>query len=117
MGDQAYTIFTVFFIISFSLILFFNIFTVFKSLRTAKQNSRMPRIRAHCKIVAHRKSDVVRQRNGYTNTIYYMTFEYDTRDQCEYIVPSDTYSYFVDGDIGMITVRGSEFISFELGND
>lgn len=115
MGDQNISIFTIFFIASFTIILFFNLFNVFRTLKTAKQNSKMPRIRAHCMIVSHRKSETVTPRNRYKSTLYYLTVEYDTRDQCEYLVSSDTYSFFVDGDEGMITVRGSEFISFELG--
>ena len=103
-------------------VLFFAVFalmlvvmgiTVARVMGNYKNNSKLPRISAHAKVVSRRtfsntSSDSVGPRR------YFMTFEYDTGDRAEYAVSEDVYSYFDAGDEGTITVRGTEFISFVI---
>ena len=97
----------------FALMLVFMGITVVRTMGNYKNNSKLPRISAHAKVVSRRtvsniSSDSVGPRR------YFMTFEYDTGDRAEYAVSEDVYSYFDAGDEGTITVRGTEFISFVI---
>ncbi len=108
------TIATGLFISMFVIFVFIFLFTIFKSARTIRNNSKSPRIKAPCTIVEHRKETSINKNNDYSNSLYYLTLEFETGDRCEYQVTYDAFSYYVDGDKGMVTVKGNEFITFEL---
>lgn len=105
MTEIVFPIFFIFFLIAFGT----TIFTIIASMRRAKVNSKLPRITALAEVVAHRK-----MQNTRGPIYYYITFRFESGDEYEYSVTSDAYSYFVIGDKGKLTTRGSEYISFEI---
>ena len=104
----------VLFIILFIVILGMTLFVVYKSMKRAKLNSKLPRVTTRALVVANRKASTSGNKNRIGDYIYYITFKFETGDEYEFAVPSDAYSYYVVGDRGKLTIRGSEYISFEL---
>lgn len=105
MNQIVIPIFFIFFLVAFGI----TVFAIIASMKRAKLNSRLPRITALAEVVAHRK-----MQNPKGPVYYYLTFRFESGDEYEYSVTSDAYSYFVVGDKGKLTTRGSEYISFEI---
>lgn len=78
----------------------------------SKKNVTLPRIETSAKIIGRRTA--VMPSSDMHRNMYFITFEMSTGDRAEYRVTEDTYGYFVEGDEGTLTVRGTEFISFRI---
>ena len=78
-------------------------------MKMAKINDKMPRITTDAIVVCHRK-----ETSSKRPTLYYLTFKFESGDEYEYLVPSDAYSYYVDGDNGKLTIQGTRYISFRI---
>ena len=100
--------FAIFFII-FAVVFGTSLFMVFKNMRNINKNTKLPRITTDAEVIAHRRIN-----NPKGGTQYFLTFKFESGDEYEYSVPSDAYSYFVDGDRGKLTIRGTEYVSFRI---
>ena len=48
-----------------------------------------------------------------SHTTYYVTFEVESGDRIELVVPSSEYGFMVEGDQGKLTFQGTRYISFD----
>lgn len=48
-----------------------------------------------------------------SHTTYYVTFEVESGDRIELVVPSHEYGFMVEGDQGKLTLQGTRYISFD----
>ena len=48
-----------------------------------------------------------------STTTYYVTFEVESGDRMEFIVPHSQYGYIAEGDYGKLTFQGTRFLDFQ----
>lgn len=47
-----------------------------------------------------------------SSTTYYVTFEFESGDRLELVVPDGEYGYLVEGDMGKLTFQGTRYQGF-----
>lgn len=93
------------------IIIFGRIFSQWRS------NNKAPRLSVEAKIVAKRTHIGGRTRSSsvhtsaYTN--YYATFEVESGDRMELLIPINEFGLLIEGDNGILTFQGTRYISFE----
>lgn len=108
-------LFTLFFCVFFAII----IFRIIKGMAGLHKNYQSPELAVVAKVVAKRM-DVRRHINGTndsmidhsSSTWYYVTFEVESGDRMEFLVPDDQYGLLVEGDQGKLVFQGTKFKSF-----
>lgn len=109
------TIFPLFFILVFGLILF----SIFKGIKEWSYNNEQPVLSVTAKIVGKRDhvSRSSSNHNGHhhhhTTTSYYATFEVESGDRMELKVTSREYGLIAEGDTGKLTFQGTRYHGFE----
>ena len=48
-----------------------------------------------------------------SHTTYYVTFEVESGDRIELVVPRSEYGFMVEGDQGKLTFQGTRYLSFD----
>lgn len=116
--------FGVLFFIAFALILAVFVWVFVLVLMRRHKNNRFPRLtveawavsrRADTDVTNHPVAGDVTGAHGYTSssfTTYYVTFEVESGDRMEFIVPPSEYGYIAEGDHGRLTFQGTRFLSF-----
>lgn len=109
-----FSIFPIFFLLIFGLILF----TIIRGIKEWNYNNHQPVLSVPAKVVSKR-AHVSRHTHAHDNhhhhsssTTYYVTFEVESGDRMELHVPSREYGMIVEGDEGKLTFQGTRFHSF-----
>ena len=102
-------VFPFIFFILFALVLGLIISTLVKSGRENYKNNNSPRITSEAAVVAKR----THVRGDHAHTTYYATFQFQSGDRLELMIPYNQFGYLVEGDKGMLTFQGTRFISFD----
>ena len=92
------------------------IYVIVSGIGTWHKNNNSPRLSVHVKIVTKRTNTTyTHQEDMMTSscTTYYVTFEVESGDRIELIVPSREYGLMVEGDQGTLTFQGTRYISFD----
>ena len=102
--------------------LFFFVFSmgIFRNVNDRrKMNEKAPRVSVPARVVAKRAevsgshSHVHSSAHSTTHTTYYyVTFELDSRDRVELPLYGHEYGLLIEGDRGILTFKGNEFIDF-----
>ncbi len=117
--DFMFTVFPIFFIIMFVVVLGVILVTLFRGIKQWDSNNKSPRLTVEATVVAKRTD--VRHHNhnnsasSYSST-YYATFQVASGDRMELCVSANQIGYIVEGDRGMLTFQGTRFLSFERVN-
>ena len=82
---------------------------------TGKANKKAPRLQVRAKVLAKRTRISGSRDSGHVRNICYATFEVDGGDRLEFHIPWTEYGLLIEGDQGILTFRGTEFISFQRG--
>lgn len=97
------------------------IVTLVRSLGRWHKNNQSPRLTVDAAVVAkrmdrvhHRSSHV--SSTGHTTTTYYATFQVESGDRMELVVPGTEYGMLVEGDHGKLTFQGTRYLGFQRGN-
>ncbi len=107
--------------LGFVLVLGVIIVTSVKGLTQWNKNNKSPVLTVDAKIVAKRMavSRHTQQQAGDMNaqymsssTTYYVTFEMESRDRIELVVPDNEYGMLVEDDIGKLTFQGTRYKAF-----
>ncbi len=109
------------FAIFFIVFVFFIVILV-KSVTTWSKNNHSPLLTVDVTVVAKRDdlhvhggaigSDAhMHSATSYTD--HYVTFQVESGDRIELMVPESEYGYIVEGDKGKVSFKGTRFISFE----
>ncbi|QUH21689.1 DUF2500 domain-containing protein [Alkaliphilus sp. B6464] len=115
MFDIMYSIFPLFFILVFGII----IFTLIKEVKEWHENNQQPVLNVEAKIVAKRNhtsrnsSNHEGHHHHHTSTSYYVTFEVESGDRMEFGVAAKEYGLLAEGDIGKLTFQGTRYHKFE----
>jgi hypothetical protein len=123
--DLFFNGFIVIFFIIFALILGLFVVTIIKGAKQWNTNNNSPVLTVVAKIVAKRidvrhSSSSLDNDNGLhsysTSTNYYITFEVESGDRLEFVVPGDEYGVLVEGDEGKLTFQGTRYKGFQRIN-
>ena len=117
--DQfMFTIFPILFITVFVTVLTLFIIIAIKNIKQYNKNNQSPVLTVRAKVVTKRSDSQRRIRHEnemhhHTTTTYYVTFEVESKDRFELVVPPSDYGLLVEGDLGLLTFQGTRFKSFE----
>ncbi len=96
-----------------------------KNLKQWNKNNHSPRLTVDATVVTKRQNVTHSQSanagdvtgaHGYTTsstTTYYATFQVESGDRLELVIPGSQYGYLAEGDRGRLTFQGTRFLSFE----
>lgn len=101
-------------------IMFFAIFGITmlqfaRAIMQENRNNHAPRLTVEATVRAKRMN--VSRRHGHnhmshTSTTYYVTFQVESGDRMELLVPGNEYGLMVEGDRGKVTFQGTRFLAF-----
>lgn len=92
------------------------IFVFVSSISTWHKNNNSPRLSVPVKIVTKHADTTYTHHEDMmssSHTTYYVTFEVESGDRIELVVPSSEYGFMVEGDQGKLTFQGTRYISFD----
>ncbi len=101
--------------------------TIAKGAKQNSYNRSQPRLTVRARVVSkrtdvrghggshHHTGDVAHSTGGVTHTSYYATFEVESGDRMELLIPQNEIGYLVEGDAGSLTFRGTEYLGFARG--
>lgn len=114
----------VFTLLVFAFVIGFIIYTISKSVKRERFNRSQPMLTVWAKVVSTRmdgrKPSIYEDRRkvfhrhrtvrDYTN--YYATFEVESGDRMELLIPANEFGYLVQFETGELTFQGKEFLRF-----
>ncbi len=111
-----FAIFPIIFILMFLCFFGLFIYTIIKKIKENRRNDASPVLSVYAVVVTKRMD--VRHHNSANNmhhshTTYYVTFEVESGDRIEFVVPDREYGMMVENDKGSLTFQGTRFLSFE----
>ena len=106
--DFMFSIFPIIFILMFGLVFGMIVSTFVKSARQSHQNNNSPRLTSEATVVTKR----THVRGDHAHTTYYATFQFESGDRLELMIPYDQFGYLVEGDRGRLTFQGTRFLEF-----
>ena len=108
--DLVFSIFPILFLIIFVLVVGIILVAVIKGASQWHRNNQSPVLTVEAQVVAKR-GDVTRHRHGdhgvHTSTTYYATFQVESGDRMELLIPREEYGMLVEGDQGSLTFQGT----------
>ena len=114
LTDDEILIATIFIPVIVALLLFLPI--IVKGISVWHKNNNSPRLSVPVKIVTKRADTTYTSQQDMmssSHTTYYVTFEVESGDRIELVVPSSEYGFMVEGDQGKLTFQGTRYISFD----
>lgn len=102
-------------------IMFFSVFALViiqaaRGILQWNKNNHSPRLTVDAAVVAKR-TNVSRHRSRnhmtHTSTTYYVTFQVESGDRMELLVPGNEFGLMVEGDRGKVSFQGTRFLGFE----
>ena len=104
-----YGAFPIMFCVVFALVVFIIGGTIVQNLKQRHKDDNSPRVSSEATIVAKR----THVRGDHAHTTYYATFQFESGDRLELMIPYNQFGYLVEGDRGKLTFQGTRFLSFE----
>lgn len=117
-------IFPVVFILMFVLVFGMFVVSIVGGIRTWNKNNNSPRLNVRVKVIGKRQDFRTHRHNHNhgndhhmtshtsTSTSHYVSFEVESGDRMELLVPSSEYGLLVEGDVGMLEFQGTRFLRF-----
>ncbi|HYE84403.1 MAG TPA: DUF2500 domain-containing protein [Clostridia bacterium] len=102
-----------FIFIVFAIIIMVFITSFVKGIGQYFRNNSLPEQQIPARLIAKRTHTWGGHGNMSAHTSYYATFETEKGDRLEFPIGSQFSGMHVEGDAGMLTHRGTRFISFE----
>ncbi len=105
---------TLFFIMFFSVFALFMIQSV-RGILQWNKNNHSPRLTVDATVVAKRTNvsrHRGRRRMSHTSTTYFVTFQVESGDRMELLVPGTEYGLMVEGDQGKVSFQGTRYLGF-----
>jgi len=107
--DLMFNIFPLLFLAMFGLVFGIIVSTLFKSAKQNHRNNNSSRLTSEATVVAKR----THVRGDHAHTTYFATFQFESGDRLELMIPYDRFGYLVEGDRGKLTFQGTRFLNFE----
>ena len=84
---------------------------LFKLISQWNKNNHAPRLTVAATVVAKRSHTTHSDDSSHTR--YYATFQFESGDRLELMIPRNQIGYLVEGDRGELTFQGTRFLGFE----
>ena len=102
-------LFPIMFIAVFGLAIGTIVGTLVKSSKQKRKNDASPRLTAEATVVTKR----THVRGDHAHTTYYATFQFQSGDRLELMIPYNPFGYLVEGDKGKLHFQGTRFLDFQ----
>ena len=118
MGFHTFDMFSMVFSLFFLLVLGIFVFVFIQMFSQWNKNNHSPRLTVDATIVAKR-NHISRHHHGtdmhmhHTTSTYYVTFQVDSGDRMELLVPGNQFGLLIEGDHGKLSFQGTRVLSFE----
>lgn len=114
--DPIFKIFMILFFIIFFIAIVIILISVVKGIAQWSNNNQQPVLSVDANVVSKRMN-VSRHHDDHSNTSsssthYYITFQVQSGDRMEFLVPDEEYGMIVEGDVGKVTFQGTRFKGF-----
>lgn len=116
MHKEGNSMFDLMFTIVPVLVIGMFIYVIVSGIGSWHKNNNSPRLSVPVKIVTkHADTTYTSQQDMMTSshTTYYVTFEVESGDRIELVVPRSEYGFMVEGDQGKLTFQGTRYLSFD----
>ena len=114
--DLAFGVFGLFFAASFAFVFGLILFILIKGLSQWNKNNQAPRLTVLATVIAKRGHTSGYHQAGtmhhHHSTTYYITFQVESGDRMELVVPDAEYGLLIEGDRGNLTFQGTRFLGF-----
>lgn len=102
----------------FALVFSVFIFVFVRIFKTWRKNEKSPRLTVPATVVTKRTHYSSHHHHHghathHTSSSYYATFEVESGDRMELLIPVTEFGLLVEGDRGNLTFQGTRFLSFE----
>lgn len=87
----------------------FIFYTIFSNIKQGVKNNNSPLLTVPAEVVTKR----IHVRGEHSHTTYYVTFEVQSGDRMELVVNGAEYGKLVEQDLGLLSFKGTRYISFE----
>ena len=87
------------------------IFMFVNMARQGKRNDNSPRLTVPATVVA--KRDHRSHGREHSHTSYYVTFQFESGDRMELMIPGTEFGLLCEGDRGALSFRGTRYLSFQ----
>ncbi|MBR6762977.1 MAG: DUF2500 domain-containing protein [Clostridia bacterium] len=113
----GFGIFGIFFVIMSLLVLGIFLFVFIKIISQWNRNNHSPRLTVPATVIAKRGHTTSHHHAGemhhhHHSTTYYVTFQVESGDRMELMVPDAEYGLLIEGDRGNLTFQGTRYLSF-----
>jgi uncharacterized protein YpmB len=113
-----FDVFPIIFSVMFLLIATVIVIAIIKAVTQWNKNNHSPRLTVQATIVAKRYNTSHHHHGTqvhmhHSSTTYYATFQVESGDRMELLIPSTQFGYLVEGDTGKLSFQGTRFISFD----
>ena len=120
-GFSLFSIIPLLVIVGFVVVLGLIIFTVIKGAKQWNKNNHSPVLTVESTIVSKRADVSTHRRNSgdssmnhtSSTTTYYITFQVESGDRMEFMIPHTEYGMLVEGDVGRLTFQGTRYLRFD----
>ncbi|MEH7014244.1 DUF2500 domain-containing protein [Neobacillus niacini] len=102
------TLFPIFFILIFGIILF----TIFKGIKQWNYNNKQPKLNVDAVVVSKRTQVSGGGNDSHASTWYYVTFQFESGDRIELAVNGSDYCMLAEGDFGELIFQGTRYHGF-----
>ena len=107
--DLMFSVFPIIFFFMFALVFGIIVSTLIKGARQNHKNNNSPRLTSEATVVAKR----THVRGDHAHTTYFATFQFESGDRMELMIPYNQFGYLVEGDRGKLTFQGTRYLSFD----
>lgn len=113
-------LFPVFFFAVFAIVIVVFVVAIVKGVSQWHSNNQSPRLTVEA-VVVSRHEDVSTHYHNHGDgiqhtthsTTYYVTFEVESGDRMQFVVPHSEYGFLVEGDRGRLSFQGTRYLGFE----
>lgn len=95
------------------------VITIFKGIKQWSYNNAQPVLIVDAEVVSkrldvsHHHHDNANDTSYHSSTTYYVTFQVESGDRIEFLVPDKEYGLIVEGDRGRLKFQGTRYLGFE----
>ena len=109
--NVMFAIFPLMFGAVFCIVIGMFIYVFANMARQSRHNNASPRLTVPATVVGKRDHRSHSRDHHYTS--YYVTFQFESGDRLELIVPGGEFGLLCEGDRGQLTFRGTRYLGFE----
>jgi hypothetical protein len=106
-----FSIFPLMFAAVFCFVIGMFVYVFATMIRQNRRNDNSPRLTVSASVVA--KRDHHSRNRDHLHTSYYVTFQFESGDRLELIVPGGEFGLLCEGDQGKLTFQGTRYLGFE----